>query len=82
MDTPTALRNRSVFRDKLAALGYVEGKNILIEDHSAEGSTERLSELARELVASQPGQGFSERVCDAPRHSSRRTSGHGGSDDG
>jgi putative ABC transport system substrate-binding protein len=52
MDTPTALRNRSVFRDRLAALGYVDGKNIVIEDHSAAGSTERLSDLARELAAS------------------------------
>ncbi len=52
MDNPTSLRNRSVFREKLAALGYVDGKNIVIEDRYAAGNTDRLSDLARELVAS------------------------------
>ena len=52
MDTPSTSRNRSVFRQRLAALGYVEGKNIVIEERSAEGNAERLGELARELVAS------------------------------
>ena len=37
MDNPNAVRNRSVFREKLAALGYVDGKNIVIEDHFATG---------------------------------------------
>ena len=36
----------------MSALGYVEGKNILIDERSAEGHAERLGELARELVAS------------------------------
>jgi putative ABC transport system substrate-binding protein len=52
METPAALQNRSAFRQRLAALGYVEGKNILIEERSAAGNAERLSVLARELVAS------------------------------
>jgi putative ABC transport system substrate-binding protein len=52
MDTPSTLRNRSVFRQRLSALGYVEGKNIVIEERSAEGNAERLGELARELAAS------------------------------
>jgi ABC-type uncharacterized transport system substrate-binding protein len=43
---------RSVFLKRLSTLGYVEGKNILIEERSAEGHAERLAELARELVAS------------------------------
>jgi putative tryptophan/tyrosine transport system substrate-binding protein len=34
----------------LRALGYVEGKNILIEDRYAEGKGERLPDLAAELV--------------------------------
>jgi putative ABC transport system substrate-binding protein len=51
-DNPTTARNGSVFRQRLAALGYVEGKNIVIEDRFAEGSAERLGELARELAAS------------------------------
>ena len=50
--TPSNSRNRSVFSQRLATLGYVEGKNIVIEDRSAAGHTERLGELARELVAS------------------------------
>jgi len=52
MDTLSASQNRSVFRQRLAALGYVEGKNIVIEERSAEGHAERLSTLAREFVAS------------------------------
>ena len=51
-DTPTNSRNRSVFSQRLATLGYVEGENIVIEDRSAEGHTERLRELARDFVAS------------------------------
>jgi putative ABC transport system substrate-binding protein len=51
-ETPTALRNRVVFRQRLAALGYVEGKTIVIEERFAEGNAVRLGELARELAAS------------------------------
>ena len=41
-----------IFRQRLAELGYVDGKTILIEERFAEGSEARLNELARELVAS------------------------------
>ena len=51
-DTPAAARNREVFRRQLSALGYVEGKNIVIVERSAEGNAERLGGVARELVAS------------------------------
>lgn len=51
-DSPAASRNRSAFRQRLSALGYVEGKNIVIVERSAEGNAERLRELARELAAS------------------------------
>jgi putative ABC transport system substrate-binding protein len=38
------------FRQGLRELGYMEGKNIVIEFRSAEGKRERLSELAAELA--------------------------------
>jgi len=38
------------FRQGLRELGYIEGKNIVIEWRSAEGKPERLSEIAAELV--------------------------------
>ena len=39
------------FRQGLRDLGYVEGRNLLIEVRSAEGNSERLQVLAAELVA-------------------------------
>jgi ABC-type uncharacterized transport system substrate-binding protein len=38
------------FRQALRTLGYVEGKNIIIESRSAEGKLDRLPALADELV--------------------------------
>ncbi len=38
------------FREGLRDLGYVEGQNLVIEDRYAEGSLERLRDLAAELV--------------------------------
>jgi putative ABC transport system substrate-binding protein len=43
--------NISAFRQGLAGLGYVEGRNILIESRWAEGKPERFPALAAELVA-------------------------------
>src|SRR5438552_14559787 len=51
MDTPAALQDRLAFRQHLATLGYVEGKNIVIEERSAGGNPERLREFAREFAA-------------------------------
>ena len=39
------------FRQGLRDLGYVEGRNVVIEYRSAEGNSERLHALAAELVA-------------------------------
>jgi putative ABC transport system substrate-binding protein len=47
MGDPSVPPYRSAFRQRLSALGYVEGKNILLEERSAEGRPERLGELAR-----------------------------------
>jgi len=39
-----------VLRDGLRALGYVEGKNLVVEQRHADGRLERLPELAADLV--------------------------------
>jgi len=52
LDAPasTATGRIEAFRQGLRDLGYVEGKNILIEWRSSEGNSERRIEIARELV--------------------------------
>jgi putative ABC transport system substrate-binding protein len=42
------------FREGLRDLGYVEGRNLIIEARWGEGSNERLEQLAAELVRSNP----------------------------
>ena len=46
----TSPARREAFRQGLRELGYVEGKNIVIEYRYAEGKPGRLSEFAAELV--------------------------------
>jgi putative tryptophan/tyrosine transport system substrate-binding protein len=48
---PTEVKDLEVFRQRLRELGYVEGKNLVIESRSAESSYERLPALAAELVS-------------------------------
>jgi ABC-type uncharacterized transport system substrate-binding protein len=50
-DTPVTFATRNdAFRQGLRELGYVEGKNIVIEYRYAAGNTNRLPDLATELV--------------------------------
>ncbi len=52
LDTPVSsfTARSEAFRQGLRELGYIEGKNIVIEWRSAEGKIERRRELATELV--------------------------------
>src|SRR5262245_15613126 len=52
LDSPASAMGARIegFRQGLQELGYIEGKNIIIEWRSAEGKAERRSEIAAELV--------------------------------
>jgi putative ABC transport system substrate-binding protein len=43
-----------VFRRQLAAMGYVEGRNLVIDQHWAHGKTEDLPAIAARVVAQKP----------------------------
>src|SRR5947209_10227686 len=43
-----------IVKQRLVELGYVEGKNLIFDLRSAEGQSERLPDLATELVRTNP----------------------------
>jgi putative ABC transport system substrate-binding protein len=43
-----------VFRQQLSALGYIEGKNLVIDKRAAEGRNDRLPTLVSEVIALRP----------------------------
>src|SRR5687767_2824067 len=51
-DSPVNSRRSAVA--ELGRLGFVEGRNLLVEARFAEGAVEKLPELARELAQSRP----------------------------
>ena len=50
LTTPAASSSVGHFRAGLRELGYLEGQNLILEYRAAEGQTDRLPRLARELV--------------------------------
>jgi putative ABC transport system substrate-binding protein len=54
LSTPQTDPNTAAFRQGMRDLGYVEGRNVLIEYRYAEGRPERLPALAVELVGLKP----------------------------
>lgn len=48
---PTEARDLEAFRQHLRELGYVEGKNLVIESRLTESSFERLPAVVAELVS-------------------------------
>jgi putative ABC transport system substrate-binding protein len=54
LDNPPDRAIYDVFRGELRELGYSEGKNLIIDQRSAEGKLERLPSFLSELVALRP----------------------------
>ena len=52
--TPAAMQLFERFREALRGLGWVEGRNIVLDYRAAEGRSERVPELAVALVETRP----------------------------
>jgi putative ABC transport system substrate-binding protein len=53
-EDPEAQRRSQIFRDELGKLGWVQGKNIRVEDHWPVGDVEEIRRLAMDLVSAAP----------------------------
>jgi putative ABC transport system substrate-binding protein len=53
-DNPSDLALYDVFRGELRKLGYAEGRNLIIDQRSADGMLERLPSFYEELIALRP----------------------------
>jgi putative ABC transport system substrate-binding protein len=51
LGNPRTVHNLAIFRQRLVELGYTEGQTLTIEYRGAEGTADRLSSLAAELVS-------------------------------
>ncbi len=54
LDNPESRALFEAFRAEMRELGYVEGKNLLIDSRDAHGKSERLPSLVSELIAVRP----------------------------
>jgi putative tryptophan/tyrosine transport system substrate-binding protein len=54
LDNPPDRALFDVFRAEMGELGYIEGKNLVIDNRDAEGKVERLPSLVSELLALHP----------------------------
>lgn len=54
LDNPVDHATFDVFRAEMRELGYIEGKNLVIDTRTAEGKAERLTSLTNELIALRP----------------------------
>jgi putative ABC transport system substrate-binding protein len=54
LDNPADRKIFDVFRDEMRTLGYIEGKNYLLDSRSADGKIERLPALVGEMIALRP----------------------------
>jgi putative ABC transport system substrate-binding protein len=52
--TPTDRAMFDVFRAEMRAMGYIKGKNLLVDDRGADGRAEHLPSLVSELIALRP----------------------------
>jgi putative tryptophan/tyrosine transport system substrate-binding protein len=54
LDNPVDHATFDVFRAEMRELGYIEGKNLVIDTRTAEGKFERLAAMTNELIALRP----------------------------